>query len=218
MAQALRKGLRQAGGGIHSPDEIGDAPMKASPCIWRLLARVLVALAWASTAAAQGKPVPSFSMDGAEVTEPGSGLIWSRCVEGMSWNGKTCTGQPSMLELSQALAAASRRRSPDHAWRLPRVQELRRLAQQAARAPAQYAKAFPAAPAGWHWSSSTLVDTARVNPFNYSNLQRSVTEQNVNRLAFLHGWAVNADNAVASDEFVKKTKLAVRLVRSPESP
>jgi hypothetical protein len=216
MASPLRTGIRHAIGGIRSPDEIGEEPMRESPRVWRMLPCVLAALMVVPAGAGRDKPTSSWTPAGAEVTEPGTGLIWSRCVEGMSWNGKTCAGQPLMLELAQAQAAASRRRLPDQAWRLPRVQELRRLAQHAAHAPAQYAMAFPAAAPGWHWSSSTLVDTARVNPYNYSNLQRGITERNVNRLAFLHGWAVNADNAEASDEFVKKTKLAVRLVRSPQ--
>jgi len=191
--------------------------MKASPGVWRLFAGVLAALACAHDAGARDKPAPLWAADGAEVADVGSGLIWSRCVEGMAWTGKACTGQPLLLDLPQAQAAASRRRADGQAWRLPRVQELRRLAQQAVHAPTQYAKAFPAAPAGWHWSSSTLVDTARLNAYNYGNLQRGVTDQNLNRMAFLHGWAVNADTAQASDEFVKKTKLAVRLVRAPQA-
>ncbi len=189
--------------------------MKASPRVWRPVACMLAVLAWMPAASGGDQAAPLWAAEGDEVSDVETGLVWARCVEGMAWNGKACAGQPLMLEWSKAQAAASRRRLPDQAWRLPRVQELRRLAQQAARAPTQYAKAFPAAQPGWHWTSTTLVDTGRVNPYNYSNLQRGVTERNVNRVAFLHGWAVNADNAQASDEFVKKTKLAVRLVRSP---
>mgnify|MGYP006976400431 CR=1 FL=1 len=36
-------------------------------------------------------------------------LAWARCVVGMEWNGKTCTGKPDRLDHGQALAIASAR-------------------------------------------------------------------------------------------------------------
>ena len=152
--------------------------------------------------------------DGAEVLDTRASLIWSRCVEGMRWNGRRCEGQPTLLTHSQALAAAAARREAEgKAWRLPRLQELRQLAQHQAKQPARAAQAFPDAVADWHWTSSTVVDTGKVNPYAYGNVQRGVSEANVNRIGYLHGWTVHMGSGDAQGETPKRTPLAVRLVR-----
>lgn len=159
---------------------------------------------------------PTVSADGAEVHDPAAQLAWQRCVEGMEWNGKTCVGTPRLLTHAQALAAAAeRRRVTAQAWRVPRVQDFERLTR--ARLQAQVdARLFPAAAPGWYWTSTARVDTRSVNPYDYANIRRGVTEQSINRVEFMHGWAVNDQTSEASGEFTKKTRLAVRLVRPLE--
>ena len=57
------------------------------------------------------------------------------------------------------------------------------------------------------------VDTSNVNQYDYKNIERGVTPQNANRIAFLHGWAVNLLTGEAREDVLERTKLPVRLVR-----
>lgn len=100
------------------------------------------------------------SADGQEVTDTRTGLIWRRCVEGMTWNGTACTG-PALFgmwdaALHRADAEASR---TGVAWRLPNVKELASLVNRTAAelTPETLAidpLAFPATPNFHAWSSS----------------------------------------------------------------
>jgi hypothetical protein len=49
-----------------------------------------------------------------------SKLQWRRCLEGETWDGSTCSGQPLALNLYDALARAS----AHPGWRLPGIKEL----------------------------------------------------------------------------------------------
>ena len=76
----------------------------------RLLAGLLATLA-AAGAWAAGAPPPSnlvLSNDGTRVTDPRSGLTWPRCVEGMQWNGKTCTSEPLLMTTPRPLPGPAR--------------------------------------------------------------------------------------------------------------
>jgi hypothetical protein len=159
---------------------------------------------------------PAVSADGTEVLDPAAHLAWQRCVEGTQWNGKTCAGTPGLLSHAQALAAAAeRRRVTGQAWRVPRVQDFERLARARLQAPVEV-HLFPSAAPGWYWTSTARVDTRSVNPYDYANIRRGITDQNVNRVEFMHGWAVNDLTGETSGQFTKKTRLAVRLVRPLE--
>jgi hypothetical protein len=177
-----------------------------------------VALACGAVGAAEpAAPATRFVVlgDGAAILDLQSKLVWSRCVEGMRWTGSACMGERKLASHSEAMALAKARRESDGlAWRLARVPELRQLASNKARAPGLDPKFFPAAPAGWHWSGTANVDTAPVNPYNYGNVAQGRTAENANRMAFLHGWAVNLDTGVARGDVTKATRLPVRLVRS----
>jgi hypothetical protein len=178
----------------------------------------LVALACGAAAAAEPvAPAARFVVlqDGAAILDQQSKLVWVRCVEGMRWTGLACTGEPKLATHAEAMALAKARRESDGlAWRLARVPELRQLASNKARPPGLDAKFFPAAPAGWHWSGTASVDAAPVNPYDYGNVAQGRTAENANRVAFLHGWAVNLDTGVARGDVTKATRLPVRLVRS----
>ena len=50
------------------------------------------------------------SADGAYVINLRAHLAWPRCVEGMQWNGRTCTGRPLLVDHAEAVALASARK------------------------------------------------------------------------------------------------------------
>lgn len=160
----------------------------------------------------------SLSADGAFAIHAASRLAWPRCVEGMVWDGHDCRGDALLLTHAQALArAAERSRAEGVTWRVPRAPELQRLARRNV-APGLDARLFPGAPIDWHWTSTALIDSSAVNPYNYDNIRRGVTAENVNRLAYLHGVAVHTGSGALNGEVTKRTLLPVRLVRQMPAP
>ncbi len=97
------------------------------------------------------------SADGTEAWSdaPGGVSTWRRCVEGMAWNGSTCTGTAgtfTMVDaLAQAAAEAGRTGLP---WHVPNVKELNWIVRRENTAPATDGVAFPNTPIGDHCSSS----------------------------------------------------------------
>jgi hypothetical protein len=164
-------------------------------------------------AASAGEPEtrPRQATDGGVVVDEPAHVAWSRCVEGMRWDGATCVGEPAFMNHAEAVAAAAARARRDGVpWRLPRVGEM----QHAARGTPAALGRMPAAPPGLHWSATAVVDLGSVNQYQYQNIRRRVTEGNVNRIAFLHGWAVDLATGQARDDVLKSSRLPVRLVRS----
>ena len=98
-----------------------------------------------------------YIVDGAEVTDRLTGLVWARCSVGQGWNGSTCTGMPSELTHEQALQHAAGRSG----WRLPNRRELFSLADKRCVDPAIDRTAFPNTPSSWYWSSSPDVGDPR---------------------------------------------------------
>lgn len=170
------------------------------------------ALVWA----AEPTSAPSFrpSADGVSVLDLREKLVWLRCVEGMRWDGKTCTGDPVLMSHSEAIAwAAAVAKAEGVNWRLPHVTELRRLAGHAAGRAALDPKLFPAAPIGWYWSRTASLDTAKVNQYDYANIARGRNNENAVRLNHRQSWAVNTGTGEARGDVDRATKLSVRLVR-----
>ena len=157
------------------------------------------------------------SKDGTYVSDLRSKLAWSRCVEGMRRDGKTCVGEPQLASHAGALSLASARAKAEGLrWRVPRVKELQRLMSKAAQSAQGVVAVFPAAPPDWNWTASANIDAGPVNQYDYKNIERGVTEQNANRMAFLHGWAVNMQTGEARGNISKRTRLSVRLVRQED--
>lgn len=174
------------------------------------LTLLIVMLAALGQADAQ-TPVPAQpapSADGAYVVDPRSKLAWPRCVEGMQWNGQTCTGQPRLMTHGEALALANARfKAEGVAWRLPRLTELRRWA-----ASEQGRSLFPGDPQDWTWTSTSRIDTTQSNAYNYNNITRGSTGSQDN-LGVMQGWAVNMASGEARGDVGRRTPLVVRLVR-----
>ena len=175
-------------------------------------------LAWSAAIAApatQAVDAKSLALtqDGAYVVDTRSKLAWPRCVEGMSWNGKTCTGEPRLMTHGEATALAAARAKADGVpWRLPRVTELRRWAARSGKVSAQAAEYFPAAPLDWHWTLTASIDTKSVNPYNYGNIAQGRLGSQGSTLGVQQGWAVNMATGEAEGGISRRSRLVVRLV------
>ena len=157
------------------------------------------------------------SEDGASIIDLRARLVWPRCVEGMQWNGKTCTGTPQQLDYAQAVALANARwKSEGVRWRLPRANELTRLVDKTTRPPGLSVVLFPGAPPEWHWSGSANIQTGSGNLYNYGNVMRGGAGGEAGTMAFRQGWAVNLQTAESRGDVGKATRLPVRLVRPYE--
>ncbi|WP_165493187.1 DUF1566 domain-containing protein [Hylemonella gracilis] len=148
------------------------------------------------------------SADGAYVLDVQNKLAWLRCVEGMTWNGHNCVGEPRLMTFTTAQAlAGARAKAEGVAWRLPRIHELRRIKEDAASA-----TLFPADPQGWTWSGNASISVAQTNPYNYDNIANGSTNQQ-ERLSARMGWAVHLGNGESRGDVSRRTALVVRLVR-----
>lgn len=189
----------------------------------RSLAAVVGGL-WVLSAVAspqqQGSADWRVSDDGAYVIDVRAQLAWPRCVEGMQWNGTTCTGKPLLLDRAEATTlAAARWQAEGVAWRLPRAAELQRLVGKAAHnAPGADARLFPAAPDLWYWSSTANVSGVRNNQYNYNTIRQSREGDSAGQMALLNGWAVNMATGEARGDVARASKLPVRLVRPQMEP
>ncbi len=155
-----------------------------------------------------------YSADGSHVLHLSARTVWSRCVEGMRWEGQRCVGEPLRLDHAEALALARKRAETDGlAWRLPQVKELQHLLEVNADANAGSAAAFlPEPPPGWCWTATASVDTHSFNEYSYGNVMRGLTAQNTTQVRFLHGWAVDLATGQARGDALKRSQLLVRLV------
>lgn len=185
---------------------------------WLAIGLTLMLTPWACLAEARGA-APGWhpSADGREVIDERAGQAWSRCVEGMHWTGKACAGSPTLATHKEALALASQRRQADGLdWRLPRVTDLRRLALDTSGKGGDADKLFPGSPRDLYWAGTARVDTrsTAVNPYNYGNIAEQRSPDKLNRMGFLHGWAVDMRTGEAQGEVSKRTRLPVRLVRA----
>jgi Protein of unknown function (DUF1566) len=160
--------------------------MNATPKLKRILAALLLG----SPLMAAAAPF-TVSIDGTEVTDRASGLIWQRCAEGMTYV-ISCNGSAARFTHEAALTHAR-----DHAgavgWRLPNIKELASIVDRTRSSPSIDPTAFPGTPVDYFWSST---------PFNA--LPGAAWS-----IYFSDGSVNNADRRVALG-----TTLLVRLVRT----
>ncbi|MDP3519018.1 MAG: DUF1566 domain-containing protein [Hydrogenophaga sp.] len=181
----------------------------------QLALAVFTALLPIGVAAQAEAPRFALSEDGDHVIDLKAKLAWPRCVEGMVWDGKTCTGKPQLFDHAQASAhALARWKAEGIRWRLPHTTELKRLVDARLSPPGLDPALFPAAPREWHWSGTANIRAAgQVNQYSYDNIQQGRTNDNADRMAYLHGWAVNLVSGEARGDVSKRTALPLRLVR-----
>ena len=181
---------------------------------WWLAAAVVLGVG-ALPVQAQSPPAAaseSLSEDGSLVIDQRARLAWARCVEGMLWNGQTCTGQARLLTYKQAQTLVRERGQQEGVrWRLPRVNELRRLVNRNQRPPTVDTQLFPNAPRQWHWTGTSSVNAARVNPYAYDNVARGGEGAAV--LGVQQAWAVDMASGEGKGDVPRSTQLVVRLLR-----
>jgi hypothetical protein len=122
----------------------------------------------------KGRFIPS--LDGSEVKDLLTGLVWRRCAEGMVWSSETqtCVGSPIQLQWRDALDHVRDNRSGG--WRLPNVKELFSIVDFETQNPAIDRIAFPNTPNGL-FLSSTPVDSTGVAYFKLVSFFRGSVEQ-----------------------------------------
>ena len=148
------------------------------------------------------------STDGAYVLDAQNKLAWLRCVEGMTWTGLTCVGEPRLMTYTTAQAlAAARAKADGVAWRIPRMHELRRIKESVAST-----ALFPADPHDWTWSGNASINIAQTNQYDYDNIA-SASSNRQERLTARLGWAVHLGNGDTRGDVSRRTALVVRLVR-----
>lgn len=90
--------------------------------------------------------------DGAEIHDKATNLIWQRCSLGQTWNGTTCTGEPSSHNWQEADALSQQL---GNGYRLPTIAELSSLVNYQCHEPAMDLTVFPATVTdGDYWSAS----------------------------------------------------------------
>lgn len=106
----------------------------------------------------------TIAVDGSEVKDTVTGLIWRRCPEGMVWSSGTsnCTGAATVYTHESALtrAKAAAIASSPKAWRLPNIKELFSISQLGlSSGPFIDVAAFPSTPILVRfWSSSPYLN------------------------------------------------------------
>lgn len=123
--------------------------------IYPLLSSVaLAALVMAMGSGVQAQTRFTVSADGQEVSDSTTQLTWRRCVEGMSWDGKTCTGKPLKFSFAAAQKhAASTASSTGKAWRAPTKVELQSLIDKTQKKTKIDGSTFPATPKSMFWAT-----------------------------------------------------------------
>lgn len=91
-----------------------------------------------------------FLLQGAEVFDQKTGLVWARCSVGQNWDGSHCSGSATGFTHESAFAYAY----SQNGWRLPNVKELASLVDRGCRAPAIDSAVFPAVTSYWYWTST----------------------------------------------------------------
>lgn len=98
------------------------------------------------------------SADGQEITDSKTGLTWRRCVEGMAWKARTCSGQATFFNQTDAALRAKSASAGGTEWRLPVLKELSSIVsvREAEEGKAAIDPAvFPGTPVARFWTSSS---------------------------------------------------------------
>ena len=130
----------------------------------------------------------------------------------MHWNEKNCQGTPSTLTYKQAQALATEQsNATGQRWRLPRVNELRRLIDRSVQPQGLNPELFPTAPRDWHWTGTASVNAQPVNSYNYSQISG---QGQVAKLSAQQAWAMDMESLQARPDMGRGNQLFVRLVRA----
>jgi hypothetical protein len=116
----------------------------------RILIKVLALAAVVVSSSAMAQDRFKLSIDGQEVTDTKTNLIWRRCLEGQTFDGKTCKGKPTKFSLANARKYATGAGSN---WRIPDKKEVvDTLELPKTKKPLLDPVAFPGAKSGLVWA------------------------------------------------------------------
>lgn len=119
-------------------------------------AALLPAMAQAQSCNSQitpSTPNAQFQVDGEEVIDFRTNLIWKRCATGQTWTGSSCSGASDSYTWAQALSVGNGTN-----WRLPNIKELLSLVEVSCGSPAINASIFPNTEDLYFWTSSPYVN------------------------------------------------------------
>jgi len=125
------------------------------------------------------------SVDGKEVTDSRTGLIWKRCAEGMTAKVSTCNGTARTFSYDEAAAHAAKQAGASKvAWRLPTSEELLGIADEKRFKMAIDTSAFPGTPPEHFWTSTRYIENYyfAVNFYNGFHYDRYYTSPHYVRL------------------------------------
>jgi len=92
------------------------------------------------------------------VTDTQSRLMWLRCALGQRWSGKSCLGQPALLNWQEALERTASLNTGGQYfftdWRLPQLPELASIAERQCQNPRINLTLFPGTLPAAYWSST----------------------------------------------------------------
>ncbi len=95
---------------------------------------------------------------------------WMRCAIGQEWDGKTCTGEPTLFTWMEVHQLAAKYNEEKYAglsnWRVPFLPELMTLREVACQNPAINTDIFVGAPAVFFWTSMPAVDDLTKRQFS----------------------------------------------------
>lgn len=98
-------------------------------------------------------PSSRFILQGSEVIDQRTGLIWQRCSVGQSWNAATqsCDGEPLSRNWKDTLDQVPQ------GWRVPNIRELNSITEFTCSRPAINLAVFPDTPLEFYWSSTPVI-------------------------------------------------------------
>lgn len=135
-----------------------------------------------------------FVVNGEEVSDKRTGLVWQRCSAGQAWDGVTCVGEAGQFTWQSALDASKREAaSTGLAWRLPNQKELASLADYTRMYPAIDIEAFPNTASQLYWTSAhaTLLTNESAYIVDFRN--GAVDQYRRNRSVGAARWVRDAD-------------------------
>jgi len=112
-----------------------------------------------------GKAIPTnrWVVNGAEVKDKSTSLVWRRCAEGHVWTGSTCSGTATgfLTAFDAAEHAIAQAQSTGKAWRVPNPKELASLVDTRVNRPTIDTAAFPGFytdiyHTGTHWTENPV--------------------------------------------------------------
>jgi hypothetical protein len=116
----------------------------------RILSRVLTLSVVIVSIPAFAQDRFKLSVDGQEVADIKTNLVWRRCLEGQTFDGKGCKGKPTKFSLANAKKYASESGS---SWRIPERNEvIATLDLPKKKKPLLDPLAFPGAKSGLVWA------------------------------------------------------------------